>query len=278
MLVFVEKLTRVPWLLVETDVRLLRQVGFRDTEILHIVLGSAHFNYLNRMADGIGIQFEYHSDLPEFKKNERSSSDELPLEKIEATGGGGLESVSAPPDQHPAALSQTNGPAWISFHESSQFKSGSQEPRNLFRVMAENPEARELTRAWRNYQLTPTPHVDTRLRSRLALYISGLNRCDYGLYWFQHNLSSLGEDPAICRQLAKGEVPPNLSSLELHLFEHAERLTHDPWMTEEKHIQGLRANGLDGRAILQLTMLASYLSFENRVALGLGIPLESDAR
>ena len=67
MLEFVEKLTQFPWLLVESDIRLLRQAGFSDSEILHIVLGSAHFNYLNRMADGIGISFDYKSDIPQFE-------------------------------------------------------------------------------------------------------------------------------------------------------------------------------------------------------------------
>ena len=274
MLEFVEKLTRFPWLLVEGDVRLLRQAGFTETEILHIVLGNAHFNYLNRMADGIGIRFEYKSDLPEFKKHQPERTNEARHEN----GGTSQRSLNTPPNHRPTAQTERNGSAWISFRELPELKTEPDEPRNLYLVMAENPEAQELTRSWRRYQLLPTPYLDARLRARLALYISGLNRCDYSIFWFQRNLSSLGEDPAICHRLAKGEVPPNLSRLEQHLFEHAERLTHEPWMTEEKHIQGLRADGLDDRAILQLTMLASYLSFENRVALGLGIPLESNAR
>ena len=33
---------------------------------------------------------------------------------------------------------------------------------------------------------------------------------------------------------------------------------------------------MDDHAILQLTMLCSYFSFENRVALALGIPIENE--
>ena len=58
MLEFVEKLTLYPWLFVRKDVTALQDAGFPDPTILHIVLGCAHFNYLNRMADGIGIRFE----------------------------------------------------------------------------------------------------------------------------------------------------------------------------------------------------------------------------
>ena len=48
-------------------------------------------------------------------------------------------------------------------------------------------------------------------------------------------------------------------------------------MTKEDHIQELRQAGLDDHGILQLTMLCSYLSFENRIALGLGLALEEQA-
>jgi alkylhydroperoxidase family enzyme len=47
-------------------------------------------------------------------------------------------------------------------------------------------------------------------------------------------------------------------------------------MTSEEHIDQLRRAGLDDHGILQLTMLCSYFGFENRVALGLGIPVESE--
>ena len=60
------------------------------------------------------------------------------------------------------------------------------------------------------------------------------------------------------------------------MFLHAERLTREPAGTKEEHIHQLRDAGIDDRGILQLTMLCSYLSFENRVALGLGVPIESE--
>ena len=68
MLEFVEKLSLYPWMVVANDIQGLRDVGFSDLEILHVVLGCSHFNYLNRIADGVGIQFEYHTDLPDFEK------------------------------------------------------------------------------------------------------------------------------------------------------------------------------------------------------------------
>lgn len=264
MLEFVEKLTLYPWVLVQTDVGLLRDAGFSDVEILHIVLGSAHFNYLNRMADGIGIRFEYQSDLPEFQKPAVQARPQP------------FPTSSAAPSKQTARVpnSSATAQAWIRYSDTADLRTEADEPRNLFLVMSENAEATVLSQAWRRYQLAPTPFLDTRLRAQLALFISGLNRCDYSSFWFRRILQGLGVDAALCQHLAEGHVPNEISVRDRHLFEHVERLTRAPWTTEEKHIDQLRSNGLDDAAILRLTMLASYLSFENRVALGLGIPLE----
>lgn len=261
MLEFVEKLTKFPWLLVETDVRRLRQAGFSDVEILHIVLGSAHFNYLNRMADGIGIKLEYKTDIPVFR---------VPPVNSEASNSYSIL---------PAHTSTRNQPsqrttAWINFPTQQEADRRGEGPQNLFRVIGGNPEAGDLAREWWAYQLKATPHLDTRLRARIALFMSGLNRCDYSIHGYRRELSRMGEDQTILDLLSSGKEPDKLSSSDRLLYEHSSRLTREPWTTKEEHIEELRTAGMDDKSILQLTMLASYLSFENRVALGLGVPLE----
>jgi uncharacterized peroxidase-related enzyme len=256
MLEFVEKLTLYPWLIMNEDVTALRKAGFPDVTILHIVLGSAHFNYLNRMADGIGIRFEYQTEVPErntFPSNTKSSS-------VAATHPNRSESSSC----------------WIAFPESSQPLKQSTGPHNLYRVMSSNPEACRLARDWRDYQMKATVSIDARLRAQLALYISGLNYCAYSIYWATRSLQTVGEPTFVCDRLASGQPPSNLPPREQVIFLHAERLTREPAGTRGEHIQQLRDAGLDDCGILQLTMLCSYLSFENRVALGLGIPIESE--
>ncbi|PYV40535.1 MAG: hypothetical protein DMG06_20035 [Acidobacteria bacterium] len=261
MLEFVEKLTKFPWLLVETDVRMLRQAGFSDVEILHIVLGSAHFNYLNRMADGIGIKFEYKTDIPAFK---------VPAGNSEAP-----DSYSTSPAQASTKNQPAQGTiAWISFPGQQEADRRGEGPQNLFRVMGGNPEARDLAREWWAYQLKATPHLDARLRARIALFISGLNHCDYSIHCYRRELVRMGEDRTVLDQLSSGKEPDKFSSLEKLMYEHSSRLTREPWTTQEEHIKQLRTAGMDDTSILQLTMLASYLSFENRVVLGLGAPLE----
>ena len=58
MLEYVEKLTLRPWDMVEADVVALREAGYSDTAILDINQVSAYYAYVNRLADGLGVELE----------------------------------------------------------------------------------------------------------------------------------------------------------------------------------------------------------------------------
>jgi uncharacterized peroxidase-related enzyme len=55
MLEYVEKLTLRPITVGRQDLEALRRVGFDDTAILQINLLASWFNYINRVADGLGV-------------------------------------------------------------------------------------------------------------------------------------------------------------------------------------------------------------------------------
>jgi alkylhydroperoxidase family enzyme len=55
MLIYVEKLTRSPAKVWMDDVDALRAAGFDDQGILQINLIASFFNYVNRVADGLGV-------------------------------------------------------------------------------------------------------------------------------------------------------------------------------------------------------------------------------
>ena len=55
MLAYVEKLTKNPVSIWRDDMETLRAVGFEDTAILQITLIAAWFNYVNRVADALGV-------------------------------------------------------------------------------------------------------------------------------------------------------------------------------------------------------------------------------
>ena len=58
MLSYVEKLTLTPGEMVEQDVDILRDSGFTDRDILDICTVTAYYAYVNRIADGLGVQLE----------------------------------------------------------------------------------------------------------------------------------------------------------------------------------------------------------------------------
>lgn len=55
---------------------------------------------------------------------------------------------------------------------------------------------------------------------------------------------------------------------------HAVKLTREPSSVNVADINALREAGLDDRAILDLTLVIAYFNFVNRIADGLGVPLE----
>lgn len=52
------KLTETPAAMEEADVEALRQAGLSDAEILDACQVTAYYNYVNRMADGLGVELE----------------------------------------------------------------------------------------------------------------------------------------------------------------------------------------------------------------------------
>lgn len=58
MLRYVAKLTLVPWNMTEADVEELREQGFSDEAILDICQVAGYFAFVNRLADGLGVELE----------------------------------------------------------------------------------------------------------------------------------------------------------------------------------------------------------------------------
>lgn len=56
MLDFAVKLTREPWAMKKADVNALRELGLSDEEILSVVLITCNFNFMSRLANGLGVE------------------------------------------------------------------------------------------------------------------------------------------------------------------------------------------------------------------------------
>jgi len=58
MLDYSVKLSATPLTVKLDDVERLRKVGFEDAAILDICQVTAYYNYVNRLADGLGVELE----------------------------------------------------------------------------------------------------------------------------------------------------------------------------------------------------------------------------
>ena len=58
MLEYSVKLSQEPWNIAEADVQTLRDAGFSNVGILDIVQVTGYYAYVNRLAEGLGVELE----------------------------------------------------------------------------------------------------------------------------------------------------------------------------------------------------------------------------
>jgi alkylhydroperoxidase family enzyme len=58
MLDYAAKLAREPWAMSQTDVDRLRDAGFSDRAILEVNLAASYMSFVNRLAEGLGVELE----------------------------------------------------------------------------------------------------------------------------------------------------------------------------------------------------------------------------
>lgn len=58
------------------------------------------------------------------------------------------------------------------------------------------------------------------------------------------------------------------------MLAYATKLTREPWAVIAEDVAALRRAGFSDRAILDINLVAGYYAFVNRLASGLGVPLE----
>ena len=66
----------------------------------------------------------------------------------------------------------------------------------------------------------------------------------------------------------------NLSPANRAMLDYVYKLTLTPWDMLEADVQTLREHGFSDRAILDINQITAYYAYVNRIADGLGVPLE----
>lgn len=70
---YATKLTLAPGKMNEQDVQQLRSVGYGDEQISLGTQVIGYFNYINRVADGLGVDAETWMEIPEHEWKERKA-------------------------------------------------------------------------------------------------------------------------------------------------------------------------------------------------------------
>lgn len=82
------------------------------------------------------------------------------------------------------------------------------------------------------------------------------------------------KDEALVTALQTDYRQANLSPAERAVLDYAHKLTLTPWQMIEADVQTLREHGFSDRAILDINQITAYYAYVNRIAAGLGVPLE----
>lgn len=250
LLELIETLALAPWEIAAADWQRLRLHGWRDTELAHAVLGAAHFNYLNRMADGLGIQFEYPTELEPFQVPGEARAPTRPgRAKSTPTASAGAATPFVSLDAAAAAAARSELAPRL--------------PAGLAEALAVNIEAARGIAAWRDYEWTPTGRFDLPARVRVAGVVADALHCDTARDHLAQRAARAGV------ALAPGADP-----FAHFLDEHALRLTQSPHTARREHVEALRAGGFADEDVLGFTRFVAYLNFEYRALLGLGVPPE----
>ena len=81
-------------------------------------------------------------------------------------------------------------------------------------------------------------------------------------------------DKGLVEALQKDYTTAPISAQDRVMLDYVVKLTKDATKIWKDDIDGLRATGFDDRAILQITLIASWFNYINRVADALGVGRE----
>ena len=108
-------------------------------------------------------------------------------------------------------------------------------------------------------------------REAIGVVVSAENDCAYCVSHHTEALRHFIKDEDTLNRLMTADGLETLEPRLSNIVRHAEKLTSAPGAMTEADLGELRAVGLSDRDILDLTLIASYFNFVNRLVLGLGV-------
>jgi uncharacterized peroxidase-related enzyme len=110
----------------------------------------------------------------------------------------------------------------------------------------------------------------------IAVVVSATNGCGYCVARRGPRLAAALGNEQLARAVARDYREANLPARDRVLLDYAVALTCEPAERTRADVERVREYGFDDAAILKATEIAAYYNFINRVASGLGVPLDAD--
>jgi len=113
-------------------------------------------------------------------------------------------------------------------------------------------------------------------REAVAVVVSASNECEYCVNHHTDSLRHFLDEEETLNMLATADGLETLEPRLSNIVRYAEKLTTAPGAMTESDLGELRAEGLDDKDILDLTLIVGYFNFVNRIAVGLGVAYSDD--
>lgn len=105
----------------------------------------------------------------------------------------------------------------------------------------------------------------------IATVVSAANRCRLCSTAHAEFLRRVSLDEGLAEAIRLDFRSAPISAQDLAMLDYAEQLTTDATRIGKEHHERLRARGFDDTGILQITLMASWFNYINRVADALGV-------
>lgn len=113
-------------------------------------------------------------------------------------------------------------------------------------------------------------------REMVAVIVSQANNCDYCIHHHQEALLFYWKKQERVDKLLDSPESAGLEQEDIALCTYARHLTLSPAEASQEAIRNLRDAGWEDRAILDVTQVAAYFNFVNRMVLGLGVAFNEE--
>jgi uncharacterized peroxidase-related enzyme len=119
--------------------------------------------------------------------------------------------------------------------------------------------------------MSPELPLSRRQHEMIATVVSVTNRCSYCSLSHAEFLRRVTLDDALVDAIRRDFRTAPIEERDKAMLDYAAQVTLDAGSITAAHHERLRAAGFDDRAILQITLIAAWFNYINRVADSLGV-------